>query len=395
MAAAARGARGRFRDGASGNWHRVQTPDAMISQQDGPVDPEALNIAMLAPPWLPVPPPAYGGTEQVVELLAGELTRRGNRVTLFAAPGSRSPAAVREILERPHPDEIQVAIFEADHVAQSFDHIDAAAGTGDAFDVVHDHSGFIALAFANRLGTPLVHTLHGPFTDDTAAFYAHHGGKGHVIALSDYQRRQAPPAVSVAAVIPNPIVVDAFPFRADNDGYLLWIGRLNDDKGPQRAIAAAQQADMPLLLAGPVQPGQEEFFASEVRPHIDDERVRYLGELGDEKKQLYAGAAALLMPIRWPEPFGLVMTEAMACGTPVIAFADGSAPEIVIDGETGFVVEDEAQMAAAIRQLDAIDPQRCRESAEQRFDVEQVAAAHEQVYRGLIAADGAPAAGLR
>ncbi len=357
-----------------------------ISAQDPP-EQDMLNIAMLAPPWIPIPPPAYGGIEQVVELLAGELTRRGHRVTLFAAPGSRSPAAVQEILEHTHPDEIQVAIFEADHVARSFDRIDDAAAAGDPFDVVHDHSGFIALAFANRLSTPLVHTLHGPFTDDTRAFYAQHGSKGHAIALSDYQRSQAPEAVRIAAVISNPIVVDAFPFRADNDGYLLWIGRLNDDKGPQRAIAAARAADMPLLLAGPVQPGQEEFFASEVRPHLDGDRVRYLGELGDEKKQLYAGAAALLMPIRWPEPFGLVMTEAMACGTPVIAFPEGSSPEIVIDGETGYLVDDEAQMAAAISRLDEIDPKRCRDSAARRFDVQQVAAAHENVYRGVITAN--------
>lgn len=357
------------------------------------IEPRVLNIAIVAPPWISIPPPAYGGIEQVVELLAGELARRGHRVTLFAAPGSRSPAAVQEILDDAHPDEMQLAIFEADHVARCFDRIDAAAREGDPFDVVHDHSGFSALAFANRLQTPLVYTLHAPFNDDTRAFYAQHGGKGHAIALSEYQRRQAPPAVRVAGVIPNPIVVDAFPFRADNDGYLLWIGRLNDDKGPQRAIAAAQQADVPLVLAGPVQPGQEEFFASQVRPHLDDDRVRYVGELGEEKKKLYAGAAALLMPIRWPEPFGLVMTEAMACGTPVIAFDEGSVPDIVVDGETGYVVADEAEMAAAIARLDAIDPQTCRDSAEQRFDVGQVAAAHERIYRDVVAEAGSGSAG--
>lgn len=356
------------------------------------IEPRALKIAIVAPPWISIPPPAYGGIEQVVELLAGELARRGHRVTLFAAPGSRSPATVQEILDDAHPDEMQLAIFEADHVARCFDRIDAAAREGDPFDVVHDHSGFSALAFANRLQTPLVHTLHAPFSDDTRAFYAQHGGKGHAIALSEYQRRQAPPAVRVAGVIPNPIVVDAFPFRSDNDGYLLWIGRLNDDKGPQRAIAAAQQADVPLVLAGPVQPGQEEFFASQVRPHLDDDRVRYVGELGEEKKKLYAGAAALLMPIRWPEPFGLVMTEAMACGTPVIAFDEGSVPDIVVDGETGYVVADEAQMAAAIARLDAIDPQTCRDSAEQRFDVGQVAAAHERIYRHVVAEAGSGSA---
>ena len=138
---------------------------------------------------------------------------------------------------------------------------------------------------------------------------------------------------------------------------------MNDDKGPQRAIAAARAAGMPLVLAGPVQPGQEEFFAREVEPHIDDDAVRYVGEVGEEgKRELYTGARALLMPIRWAEPFGMVMVEAMACGTPVIAFPEGSAPEVVIDGETGFLVEDEDAMARAVGRLDEIDRERCRAS---------------------------------
>ena len=181
-------------------------------------------------------------------------------------------------------------------------------------------------------------------------------------------------------MIGNPIVVGDFPFRAEKDDYLLWIGRFDDYKGAHRAIAVARDADVPLVLAGPVQPGQQEFFEREVQPHIDGDGVRYIGEVGEEKRDLFAGARALLMPIRWPEPFGLVMTEAMACGTPVIAFPEGSAPELVIDGETGFVVDDEDAMVEAVRRLDQIDPARCRSSAEERFDVAPVAAAYEAAY---------------
>lgn len=336
-----------------------------------------LKIAMLAPPWIPVPPPGYGGIEQVVGLLTAELMKRGNDVTLFAAPGTRSPARVTTPLERAHPEAIESAMYEADHVASSFARIDVA---DPPFDVVHDHCGFAAFAFADRIDPPLVHTLHGPFTDDTCAFYERHAAKACAVALSRYQAEQAPEALAVLDVIGNPIVVEEFPFGREKGDYLLWIGRFNDDKGPQRAIEAARLAGERLVLAGPVQPGQEEFYAREVEPLLDGDRFRHIGEVGDEKAELYAGARALLMPIRWPEPFGLVMTEALACGTPVLAFPEGSAPEIVIDGETGFVVEDERAMAAAVGRLDEIDPARCRASAAERFDVAPVAAAYERVY---------------
>jgi glycosyltransferase involved in cell wall biosynthesis len=340
-----------------------------------------MKIAMLAPPWIEIPPRGYGGIEQVVALLTTKLEERGNDVTLFAAPGTHSLAEVLSPLEGTHPDEIQMALYEADHVSSAFARMDE---TEPPFDVLHDHSGFVAFAFADRIATPMIHTLHGPFTPETSAFYARHASKASVVALSRYQADQAPPELDVIAVIGNPIVVGDFPFRDDKDDYLLWIGRLNDDKGPQRAIEAAREAGVPLVLAGPVQPGQEDFFEREVEPHIDGDRVHYIGEVGDGKGNLYAGARALLMPIRWPEPFGLVMTEAMACGTPVIAFPEGSAPELVLDGETGFVVEDEHAMATAVGRLDEIDPARCRSSAEERFDVAPVAEAYERAY-GLAA----------
>ena len=340
------------------------------------------HVALIAPPWIPIPPPAYGGIEQVVRLLAAGLVDAGHRVTLFAPPGSRSPAEVRSPLSAPHPDEIQFSMWEVDHVARCFDAIDAAAADGDPFDVVHDHTGFAALAMANRIATPLVHTLHGPFEPDLFQFYAVHGAKGQLVAISRAQRDAAPEDLRRdIAVVHNPLSVEEWPFSEDAGDYLLWIARMNDDKGPQRAVAVARAANMPLVLAGPVHPGQEEFFAREVEPHIDGDAVRYVGEVGDDgKRELYTHAKALLMPIRWAEPFGMVMVEALACGTPVIAFPEGAAAEVVIDGETGFLVDDEQAMARAVERLGEIDRGRCRASVRERFDVASIVAGYERVY---------------
>ena len=340
-----------------------------------------LRIAMLAPPWIEVPPPGYGGVENVVALLCEAVVRHGHSVTLFAAPGSRSSATVRAMLDRPHPGDIGKSLYEADHVARALADIDLAARGRLPFDVIHDHSGFTALAMANRIATPMVHTIHGPFADDTRAFYSHHAHKAAMVALSRCQLAHAPEALMDAVVIPNPVAVEDWPFRSRKHDYLLWMGRIDADKGPHRAIDAARLAGRRLVLAGPVQPGHEEYFRTQIRPQIDGRRVSYVGEVGGSPRQeLFAGAAALLMPIRWPEPFGLVMVEALACGTPVISFPEGAANDIVLDGENGFMVDDEVEMAHAVGRLDQIDARRCRTSVRSRFDVDQVARRYESVY---------------
>jgi glycosyltransferase involved in cell wall biosynthesis len=345
---------------------------------------DQLRIAMLAPPWIPVPAPAYGGIEEVVRLLCEGLAERGHDVTLFAAPGSASRAEVVTVLESPHPDEIQKAQFEADHVARVFGAVDDAAARGEPYDVIHDHVGHTALAMADRVGPPLVHTLHGPFTDDACRFYAEHGAKACIVAISQAQLDDAPPEMGGGRVVHNPIDCAEWPFEADKDDFVLWIGRMSPDKGPDRAIAAAGEAGVRVVLAGPVQPGQEAYFAEQVEPALGD-GVEYVGEADAERKrELYRRARALLMPIRWPEPFGLVMVEALACGTPVIAFPEGSAPEVVEDGRTGFVVADEHEMAAAIGRLGEIDPAACREQCHQRFGVPAVVQAYEDVYRAAM-----------
>jgi glycosyltransferase involved in cell wall biosynthesis len=351
------------------------------------VEQRGLRIAVLAPPWIPVPPPGYGGIEAVVALLCEELVARGHEVTLFAAPGSRSSAEVRSPLEGTHEDQIGSSLYESDHVGAAFDAIDRAAAEGRPFDVVHDHSGFTAVAMAHRVSVPVVHTLHAPFNEETRPFYTRHGHKVRLVAISRFQLEHVPPGVRVADVVPNPIRVEDWPFRKDKDDFLLWMGRMDPAKGAHRAIAAARQAGIRLVLAGPVQPGQEEYFRSEIEPHVDGREVVFAGEVGGvRRKELFARAKAFVMPISWAEPFGMVMVEALACGTPVIAFPEGAASEIVIDGENGYHVADEQAMAEATAWLDAIDPARCRESVASRYDVTIVADGYEAVYDRAIRA---------
>ena len=342
---------------------------------------KTLRVAVVAPPWIPVPPPGYGGIEAVVALVCNELVARGHDVTLFAAPGSRSAARLYSPLQGTHADQIGSSLYESDHVSTAYDAIDRAAAEDQPFDVVHDHSGFTAVAMAGRVSAPVVHTLHAPFNDETRLFYQRHGHKARLVAISRFQLEHAPPGVRVADVVPNPIRIEDWPFCEDKDDYLLWMGRMDPTKGAHRAIAAARAAGTRLVLAGPVQPGQEDYFRREIEPHVDGCAVSFLGEVGGvHRKELFARAKAFVMPIRWAEPFGMVMVEALACGTPVIAFPEGAASEIVIDGENGFHVADEESMAAAVGLLDAIDPARCRESVTSRYDAAIVADGYEAVY---------------
>jgi glycosyltransferase involved in cell wall biosynthesis len=289
------------------------------------------------------------------------------------------------VLSRCYPNRIERALHEVDHVARVWEAVDHARRSGRPFDLIHDHCGFTGFAMADRIATPLLHTLHGPFDDDTFEFYRRHAAKAVAVAISASQARAAPEPLRVVAVVPNPTDVEAWPFSAVKDDFLLWVGRIVPEKGPQRAIAAARAAGVRLVLAGPVQPGQEAFFREQIAPWVDDDRVQYAGEIGGAVKQrLFMSARALLMPIRWPEPFGMVMVEALSAGTPVIAFAEGAAPEIVDDGTTGYLVADEAAMATAITRVHRLDPRVCREQARRRFSKERVAASYEAAYRAVI-----------
>jgi glycosyltransferase involved in cell wall biosynthesis len=275
-------------------------------------------------------------------------------------------------------------LFEADHAARAFEAFDAAAAGGNPFDVVHDHHGYAALAMADRIEQPLVHTVHGPFDEDTSPYYDHHGAKGSVVCISRSQASQAPAGANVRTVVFNPIDLDTWPVGFEKDDYLFWIGRFAPEKGAHRAIAVAHEARRRLILAGVVQAGQERYFANEIQPHVDGDRIQFVGEVGGaRKRQLFAQAWAFLMPITWPEPFGMVMVEALAAGTPVLAFPNGAASEIVEHGKNGFLVDDQQEMAAVVARVREIEPEECRRSA-RRFSPDRVAEGYEAAYSDAI-----------
>jgi glycosyltransferase involved in cell wall biosynthesis len=382
---------GRFRreDNVVAEAHPSSAPDREVLPATS--EPR-LRIAVLAPPWIPIPPPGYGGIEFVVALLVDALVEHHHDVELFCAPGSRSRAKVRPMLDRPHPEFIERGLFEGDHDGRAFHAIDAAARDGEPFDVIHDHSGYVALAMADRIDTPMVHTVHGPFDDDTKPYYAVNGHHGAVVCISRAQAGMAPDPAIVDGVVYNPIDIDSWPLGTEKEDYLLWLGRFAPEKGAHRAIQVAKAVGRRLILAGPVQRGQERYFANEVQPHVDGEQIAYIGEVGGARKQrLFADAHTFLMPIRWPEPFGMVMVEAMAAGTPVLAFPEGAAPEVVEDGVSGYLVEDEEEMAARIEDAGRLEPRQVRRSAE-RFAPDRIAAGYERVYRSVARASTASGA---
>jgi glycosyltransferase involved in cell wall biosynthesis len=341
-----------------------------------------VRIAEVAPPWLAVPPKGYGGIEWVVALLTDGLVERGHDVTLFATGDSETKARLEYVFEQaPGPNLINDGWHDTLHTL----HVFKEPGR---FDLFHVHSPWSALIVPALLDSPTVHTLHGSFTPEMRRLYAELGDRVRFVAISESQRSHMPD-LPYAGVVYNGVDVAAYPFRAEKDDFLLFLGRTHPDKGVLRAALTAREAGLPLVLAVKIANAEEkEHWTSEVLPILPPEAI-VLGEIGDEEKRdVLSRAKAVLFPIDWDEPFGLVMTEAMACGTPVIATPRGSVPEIVVDGETGFIVPvgtypEEA--AIALKRLDEIDPMACRRRVEERFSKEAMVTGYEQAFERVLA----------
>lgn len=338
-----------------------------------------MRIAIASPTWERVPPPAYGGIEAVVSLVADGLVSRGHDVTLYATGDSVTSARLRSVFPRSlrTADVVQPLPYQLTHAASVL----ADAGQ---YDVIHNHCGEMLMAFAGLVSVPMLTTIHGPMVPDSRIVWDHYTGYYNTISLAS---KNGFPDRGYLGVVYNGIDVGSFPFSREKDDYLLFLGRLSVEKGTHLALQTARALGQRLVIAGKVDRVDQSYFDTEIAPLLDDPNVYFIGEADAiRKRELFARARCLLHPVTWPEPFGLVMAEAMACGTPVIAFGRGSIPEVVAHGETGFVVDSLDGMIDAVHRLGEIDPDRCRSWVTERFSAEGMIAGYEELYERIARA---------
>jgi glycosyltransferase involved in cell wall biosynthesis len=341
-----------------------------------------MHIAVVAPVWFPVPPTGYGGIELVVSLLADGLVDAGHDVTLFASGGSHTKGKlISPMAEAPDPRELGNPWYDGFHALSSYTQL------GDV-DVVHDHAGVIGPICGAMLGgrPPVVHTLHGPWTEATRLLYSIVSERVHLVAVSDAQRVDNP-NVQYTATVHNGIDLDTYPYRAGKDDFLVYIGRANPDKGPKEAIAIARRAGLPLqMILKRSEVPEREYFTHEIEPLLASDVELHENVSHETKVDLLGRAQAMIFPIRWPEPFGLVMVEAMACGTPVVTTNWGAAPELVEDGVTGFRRDGDDDLVDALAHVGQLDPAACRKRVEDLFSGPAMVRGYERVYEQVAAA---------
>lgn len=336
-----------------------------------------MRIGLLAPPWLPVPPAGYGGTEAVVDVLARGLARRGHDVVVFTTGDATVPVERLHHFAAAMPDRMDDAEAEREQVRRGY------AALADC-DVIHDHTARgPAWAIEHGLRN-VVTTCHGPFDSTLHGVFVEYARHLPVIAISRNQAARV--HAQVATVIHHGLDLDAFPVGPGGGGYLAFVGRMNPDKGVAEAIDIARTAGWPLRLAAKMrEPLELAYFRDVVKPRLG-QGAEFVGELDHAGKVgLLGGADALLNPLRWPEPFGLVMIESLGCGTPVLARPIGSVPEIVDHGRTGFIWTDDGRLAAGVAATVALDRADCRAAAEERFSSDRMVDEHLALYARVLA----------
>jgi glycosyltransferase involved in cell wall biosynthesis len=337
-----------------------------------------VRIAIIAPVWFPVPPTGYGGTEWIVSLLSDGLADAGEDVTLFASGDSRTKAKLSYVYPEAPSHLIGRSLPEMHHALACYER-------ADEFDVINEHSGPPGAALGGAVSTPVVHTLHGPLDGEAGPIYeqiARVVPQVGLISISINQRKPKPDLPWIANV-PNALDLSLYPCKPHRGDYLLFLGRMSPDKGAHRAVAVAMETGTPLKIAGKRREVKErQYFEEYVEPHLGN-GIEYLGEVTHgEKVELLQNARVTLFPIEWEEPFGLVMIESLACGTPVIATRRGAVPEVIEEnGRGGIIVDDYREMAAKLEEADEMDPLECRAYVEERFSRSRMVQGYLDAYR--------------
>ena len=335
-----------------------------------------MRIAQVAPLAESVPPRGYGGTERVVAWLVEELVALGHDVTLFASGDSNTSARLVPVW----PRALRLGRPRTDPMVPLTHLLESVGRAARDFDVIHCHIDWVPLPLLSRLGVPFLTTTHGRLDLPGQADLARRFPDAAYVSISDNQRLPLGEA-NWLGTVHHGLPVDTLKPRFEPGSYLAFLGRLVREKGPEGAMRIARVAGLPLHIAAKVPSGERGYFKEQLAPKIDGHSVRLTGEVDDTTKQAFlAGAAALLFPIDWPEPFGLVMIEAMACGTPVVAYACGSVPEVIEDGVNGFIVDSEAEAVDAVHRLSQIDRRQVRATFERRFSAEIMASNYVDLY---------------
>jgi glycosyltransferase involved in cell wall biosynthesis len=340
-----------------------------------------MKIAQVAPLYESVPPKLYGGTERVVSYLTEELVRQGHQVTLFASGDSVTQARLEEVCSR----SLRLDQECVDQLAHHIVLLEQVFRQASAFDLMHFHIDYLHFPLSIRQHIPTVTTLHGRLDlPDLVPLYKMFPSMP-VVSISNAQRAPLP-WVNWLGTVYHGLPEDLYTFRETPGTYLAFLGRITPEKGVEQAIAIAQQVGMPLKIAAKVDRVDREYFQEVVRPLLQNNSlVEYLGEVGGDNKDAFLGEAyAVLFPIDWPEPFGLVMIEAMACGTPVVAYPRGAVPEVLEDGVTGWIVEDIEEAVQAVERVSAISRARCRQVFEERFLASRMAQDYLRIYKELL-----------
>jgi len=344
-----------------------------------------LRVAMVVPPYFDIPPSAYGGVEAVVADLANVLVARGHDVTILGAGRPGTAADFLPVWDQTIPERLGEPFPEVLHAAVTRRAVGLLAA-GKGIDVVHDHTmaGPLNAKHYADMGITTVVTVHGPVDDDLRRFYRAVGADAHLVAISRRQRCRAP-GLNWVGCVHNALRIGEWPYKEEKGEYALFLGRFHPDKAPHLALDAAHKADIPLILAGKCsEPREKAYFDQEIRPRLTSSDHVYGVADARQKRELLAGARALLFPIQWEEPFGMVMIEAMACGTPVVALRAGSVPEVIADGVTGLICDEFDELPQALHDVKAIDPAACRERVALHFNESNMAAGYDAAYRAAI-----------